>query len=180
MTLVKSGPQWVHQFPTSTSVTELTPAFGKKVTSFIASIKAGGGQVNVAATYRPPERAYLMHYAWAIAHGAHPSTIPSKVGVPIDWIHLDAAGRPDLKAARAAAAAMVTGYHMRFTAVLKSRHTERRAIDMTITQYEDKDFVSHDGTSKRVRNETDLYALGATYGVIKLVKDKPHWSDDGH
>jgi hypothetical protein len=26
----------------------------------------------------------------------------------------------------------------------------------------------------------DLIAVGATFGVIKLVTDPPHWSDDGH
>ena len=26
----------------------------------------------------------------------------------------------------------------------------------------------------------DLAAVGKTFGVIKLVSDPPHWSDDGH
>ena len=26
----------------------------------------------------------------------------------------------------------------------------------------------------------ELIAVGATYGVFKLVSDPPHWSDDGH
>lgn len=31
-----------------------------------------------------------------------------------------------------------------------------------------------------IRKLGDLYAVGATYGVQKLVSDPPHWSDDGH
>jgi len=59
-----SGPQWVGRYPTSKSIGDLAPTFAKSVKSFIAPIQAGGGHVTVSATYRPPERAYLMHYAW--------------------------------------------------------------------------------------------------------------------
>jgi hypothetical protein len=71
-------------------------------------------------------------------------------------------------------------YGIVYAPALTSRHTEGRAIDMTISGYANKTFDDADGTATRVRTASDLYALGATFGVIKLVADKPHWSDDGH
>jgi len=175
-----SGPQWVGRYPTSKSIGDLAPTFAKSVKSFIAPIQAGGGHVTVSATYRPPERAYLMHYAWAIAHGYNPSNVPPLDGVPIDWSHLNHMSQPDLKMARLAAQSMVAKYRMRFTAALKSRHTQRRAIDMTITHFEGQDFIQKNGSPQCVNDASELYALGATYGVVKLINDEPHWSDDGH
>jgi uncharacterized Zn-binding protein involved in type VI secretion len=31
-----------------------------------------------------------------------------------------------------------------------------------------------------IKKMSDLHAVGASYGVHKLVSDPPHWSDDGH
>jgi hypothetical protein len=62
---------------------------------------------------------------------------------------------------------------------LNSRHTQRRAIDMTITSYANKEVEDADGNSVKLSDEDDLFKLGKTYGVIKLRNDPPHWSDDG-
>lgn len=35
-------------------------------------------------------------------------------------------------------------------------------------------------TTPRTGMNPALHAVGQTYGVIKLVADPPHWSDDGH
>jgi hypothetical protein len=51
---------------------------------------------------------------------------------------------------------------------------------MTITGYEGKTVKDANDKDAVLSDETDLHALGATYGVIKLVSDPPHWSDDGH
>ena len=51
---------------------------------------------------------------------------------------------------------------------------------MSITGYTGKLVMNGTGKIVTIDNEKDLYTLGATYGVVKLVKDKPHWSDDGH
>lgn len=176
-----SGAPWVARYPTSTSLGDLTPAFSKAVTSFIAAIEAAGGSVTISATYRPPERAYLMHYAWAIAKdGASPTNIAAKAGVNIDWAHLDAKGKSDQKAAVKAASAMVSGYAMAHTAVLASRHTEKRAIDMTISGVVGKSVNDASGKAIAITSLKDLNPVGKSYGVIKLVSDAPHWSDDGH
>lgn len=180
-TLEASGSQWVARFPTSTSLADLTPTFSKAVTSFIAAIKAAGGSVTISATYRPPERAYLMHYAWAIAkNGVSPVGIEKKAGVDIDWAHLDTSGKSDNKAAVAAAAAMVKGYGMAHIAVLVSRHTQKRAIDMTISGIVGKSVNDAAGKAVTINSLKDLNPVGKTYGAIKLVSDAPHWSDDGH
>lgn len=179
--LEASGSSWVARYPTSTSLGDLTPAFSKAVTSFIAAIKAAGGSVTISATYRPPERAYLMHYAWAIAKdGASPTGIAAKAGVDIDWAHLDAKGQSDRKAAVRAASAMVNGYGMAHSAVLVSRHTEKRAIDMTISGVVGKSVNDASGKAVAIKSLKDLNPVGKSYGVIKLVSDAPHWSDDGH
>lgn len=176
-----SGAQWVARFPTSTSLADLTPAFSKAVTNFIAAIEAAGSSVNISATYRPPERAYLMHYAWAIAKdGASPTHIEAKAGVNIDWAHLGAKGRSDRKAAVKAASAMVSGFAMAHSAVLVSRHTEKRAIDMTISGVVGKSENDASGKATPIHSLKDLNPVGKSYGVIKLVSDAPHWSDDGH
>jgi hypothetical protein len=39
------------------------------VESFIKTVQANGARVRISATYSPPERAYLVHYAWMVAHG---------------------------------------------------------------------------------------------------------------
>jgi len=158
-----SGAAWVAKFPTSRSLSDLTPTFSSAVTSFIAAITAAGGSVTISATYRPPERAYLMHYAWAIAKdGTAPGSVPAMTGVDIDWAHLDASGKSDQKAA------------------LVSRHTQKRAIDMTISGVVGKSINDASGMATAIKSLKDLNAVGKSYGVVKLVSDPPHWSDDGH
>ena len=88
-----SGSVWVGRFPGSRSTADLTPGFGQAVEKFIRSMTAARATVRISATFRPPERAYLMHYAWEIAreHG-DPTQVPSMPGVNIEWAHRDAAG----------------------------------------------------------------------------------------
>ena len=102
-------------------------------------------------------------------------------GVDIDWTH-----NGDTAAARAAAKAMVAGYRIAYPAVLVSRHTQKRAVDMTIAWKGTIAIADKAGKPHAVAYKPpdvpnpDLYAVGKSYGVIKLVTDKPHWSDDGH
>lgn len=176
-----SGPGWVQRFPTSTSVSDLTAAFATAVNNFIGSLEAGRASVSIAATLRPPERAYLMHYAWRIGRESMDAEdVPAMAGVDIDWVHRDRRGRADATASRSAALGMVGLYGIVYRPALSSRHTEGRAIDMSIGNYSGKDFNDADGDATRVRTASDLHALGAGFGVIKLASDPPHWSDDGH
>jgi hypothetical protein len=176
-----SGASWEQQFPTSRGLDDLTPHFKEKVSSFIGALKEAGVRVRIAATFRPRERAYLMHYCCKIASGEiSADKVPPMKGVDIEWVHRDATGRMDVAATRAAARDMMQAYVIRYPAALSSRHTQRRAIDMTITGFKDKTVKDSDGKDVRICSKDDLYALGKTFGVIKLMSDPPHWSDDGH
>jgi D-alanyl-D-alanine dipeptidase len=170
-----SGAQWVARFPTSTAISDLTPSFQTAVNSFLAAITAAGGSVTVSATYRPAERAYLMHYSSRLSKGEiTAASIPAMVGVNIEWVHATEA------ASTAAATAMVSGYGIAFPPALVSNHTRRTAIDMTIRNMVGKSIVDAAGTSVGITRLSELNAVGATFGVIKLASDPPHWSEDGH
>lgn len=181
-----SGVAWVTRFPTSQSTDDLTPAFRGKVNRFIAALNAANASIKVSETYRSPERAYLMHYAYRIARDKlDPASVPAMKDVNICWLRRNADGSPDLVATKQAAEEMVKAYNIAFRPAIDSDHIDRRAIDMTIAWQGNLRIV--DGTGKVViintepRNGTnaELRKVGATYGVIKLVVDPPHWSDEG-
>jgi len=181
-----SGVAWVARFPTSISTDDLTPAFRDKVNRFIAALKATGASVKISATYRPRERAFLMHYAYRIAReNLDPGTAPAMEGVNICWVHRDTRGNIDLVASKQAAEQMVVAYNIAYSPALNSRHTERRAIDMTLAWQGDLNIVDANGKVVSIKSEprngdnAELHQVGATYGAIKLVSDPPHWSDDG-
>jgi hypothetical protein len=177
-----SGPGWCARFPTSTSLDDLVPDFGDRVRAFLSRLRAGGATVDIAATFRPPERAYLMHWCCMVGgSGQDPSAVPHMAGVAIDWAH-----GGSTPSARAAARQMMARYQIKFPAALISRHTQRRAIDMTIgwkgslriTDFNGQAHVIDGGPHSG--SNPQLIHVGATFGVIKLVNDPPHWSDDGH
>lgn len=171
----KSGAQWVSKFPGSALINDLSADFSPKVQKFVDAIRAAGGQVVVNATYRPRERAYLMHYSSKIARGEiKADKVPAMAGVDIDWVHDTNDG--SVKAAKA----MARAYHVVYPPALISRHTERGAIDMTITGIIGKKMVGPDGKDVDIKTEADLHATGKKFGVIKLLDDEPHWSDNGH
>ncbi|MDQ2779976.1 MAG: hypothetical protein M3Y32_10510 [Pseudomonadota bacterium] len=163
------------QFPTSQSVDDLEPVFSGKVKLFIAAIQGAGGTVAIAATYRPAERAFLMHYCSKIARGEiKADKVPAMVGVDIDWVHDTPAE------SKSAASAMATGYGIVYPPALQSRHTARAAIDMTISGIVGKSIVNAQAKDVEIKTLRDLNAVGASYGVNKLLSDPPHWSDNGH
>lgn len=156
-----AGPEWVKLWPTSTSLEDLIDPFKTNCQAFIAGLEAHAASVAISATYRPPERCYLMHWACMIAKAKQdPASVPPMVGVDIQWDF----GTPE--ATIAACSAMMKAFGIVYPAALVSRHSQRRAIDMTISN------APYQGE--------ELYAMGARYGVIKLRTDTPHWSDDGH
>jgi hypothetical protein len=182
-----SGPAWVRQFPTSTSVEDLVDPFQSNAKKFIAALRKAGATVSIGATLRPKERAWLMHWSFEISKGFDPGKVPAMTGVDIEWVHRDAKGNTDLSASKAAADAMVLGYEILFEPALVSRHTAGLAIDMDIG-WSAKGLIITDlagkpvtiGTNPKDGRNTDLHRIGASYGVIKLVTDPPHWSNDGH
>jgi len=182
-----SGSSWVSQFPTSTDVEDLIPPFRDNVKRFLAALQAAGATVNITATYRPLERAFLMHYAWAIAREKlSPAKVPTNPSIDIDWVWRYANGRINYTASRKAAEDMVVAYDIVFEPALTSQHTARLAIDITVSWPATLDIVNAQGKTvaitslPRSGSNADLIAVGATYQVIKLVSDPPHWSVDGH
>ncbi len=170
----RSGAHWVSRFPTRRSTADLVSPFGGNCDDFIAAVEAAGGSVAISATLRPKQRAYLMHWAWQIGKaGVEPAKVPAEDGVDIEWDHGDAA------ASSQAAMAMVSAYGLAYKPSLTSRHIQGRAIDMTITGIVGKTMKGKDGADVPIASAKDLYAAGADYGVVKLVSDPPHWSDDG-
>lgn len=176
-----SGPEWCIAYPTSVALEDLVEPFQSNVRRMLDSLTAGGARHTIAATRRPAERAYLMHFACMIAGGADPESVPAMNGVPIDWTH----GGNIIKA-KSAAEAMQRGYRIAYPAALVSRHTQGRAIDMNIiippSPRELYRFKDGNGQTHMFGGEDlqALYKFGKTFGVIKLVSDAPHWSDDGH
>lgn len=171
-----SGRQWCVRFPSSASVDDLVPEFGRRVKTFLARVAAAGAAVSIADTYRPPERAYLMHWCCMIAQGGQdPAAVPAMSGVLIDWT----CGGNRAKA-KTAALDMMRGYNIAFPAALVSRHTQRRAIDMTIRWAGTIHVTDARGIVHAVTRQEDLWPIGTIDGVKKLATDPPHWSDDGH
>ena len=183
-----SGPSWVAQFPTSRSLEDLAEPFRDKARAFLAAVQQAQASVSIADTLRPPQRAYLMHYAFAVARSSQdPATVPAMAGVDIEWVHPDADGNPDPDASKAAAEQMVQGSGIVYSPALTSRHTQGLAIDMNITWQNDLTIANADGSSVTITSEprtgagnADLHQVGSTYGLIKLLSDAPHWSSDGH
>ena len=180
-----SGQQWCSRFPNSSDPDTLAEPFRTNAKRFLAALKAAGATVKIAATRRSKERAWLMHYAWRIAReGLYLAVVPQLEGVDIQWIH------PTLKDSYAAAEAMVKAYGIVHRPALTSRHIEGRAIDMNIVFQSCLKIARADGAIIKIGYEVssayvdgnkspELHAVGASYGVHKLVSDPPHWSEDG-
>jgi hypothetical protein len=181
-----SGKNWVDKFKGSNSLDTLKGSFASGARKFVAALHAAKAQVQITATFRPPQRAYLMHWAWEVAHGLDPSKVPAFSGVDIDWVHKDKAGKVDLAASKQAGQEMVQAFDMAHQAVLKTRHEEGLAVDMVVTwsgELKIKNAKGEDVTIKsspQTNNNKDLQSVALTYGVHKLVSDYPHWSSDGH
>lgn len=67
-----------------------------------------------------------------------------------------------------------------------TNHPQRTAIDMNISWTGTLPIKDATGTEVSITttprtgaDNTDLHAVGATYGVKKLKVDPPHWSESG-
>jgi len=174
------------RFPGSKDVIDLEPVFRNNVSKFLSALGTANASLSITSTFRPSERAYLMHWSWKITKGiVTGETIPPKPGVNIIWWH----GNPD--DTRRAAQEMVAGYgigNLGVAPALSSRHTERKAIDMRITWAGPLRIKKADGQLRTItappRDGTNaqLIEVGKTYNVIhflNVLKDAPHWSTDG-
>lgn len=176
-----SGKQWVKRFPTSRSIDDLASPFRQKVKSFEQALLNAGVTIDIAATHRPSERAYLMHYAFKINNGTIAAkNVPPKLNVDINWVHYNDAD------SRQSAKEMVAAYNIAFEPALTSRHIQGLAIDWDLTWSGTLNITNASGTTVAVgsprtgESNSTLWAVGRTYGVIKLASDPPHWSSDGH
>lgn len=187
-----SGAQWVSRFPGSASLDDLAMPFRDYASAFVGALRNAGATVTVSATFRPLERAYLMHWAWMIAKASQdPQTIPAMAGVNIRWDHQDDNGKYSSERSIDAAKAMTRSYGIDSLGVapaLISRHTARCATDISIHWQGPLEIQSADGNTVRILGtprtgmNSALHVVGATYGVIKYNQsghDRPHWSDTG-
>jgi peptidoglycan hydrolase-like protein with peptidoglycan-binding domain len=184
-----SGAHWVAQFPGSKTITSLVEPFRSNVARFVSALEKAGVTPDIKSTLRPPQRAYLMHWSWMIAKaGLSPTAVPpySGGGLNIRWAHTDSKGNLDLTASRAAAQDMADSYGLTVEPSLTSLHILGRAIDMSIEWNGNLVIPDAGGAMKTITSSPrnggfnrDLWAVGASYGVLKLVGDAPHWSDNG-
>jgi hypothetical protein len=183
-----SGKLWVPQFPASKSLDDLVEPFRSNARRFLAALKQANATVVIADTLRRPERAYLMFFSFMIANNhMEPSKAPPMPGVAIQWVHMDSAGQADAAGSLAAAKEMVAGYGIVFQPALFTRHSEGKAIDMSISWAGNLTIVDGHGATVTITStprtgaaNEELMKVGASYGVIKLKSDAPHWSLDGH
>lgn len=181
-----SGAHWHSEFPTSTELSDLDGTFAGRVQKFIAALEKAGANVEITATKRPAERAFLMHWAWMIAKkGYDPRKVPTMKGIHINWWHGDQAKSKD------AAQDMCDKYELNKLKVppaLNSHHIAGKAIDMKISWGGDLLIKNAKGievlikTTPRNHTNAALIAVGKTYQVFhfkEVEKDKVHWSVDG-
>ncbi|HTL90649.1 MAG TPA: peptidoglycan-binding protein [Leptolyngbya sp.] len=177
-----SGAQWVRFFPASSSIADLASPFRQRVQAFEKALRDAGATITVTNTYRPPQRAYMMHYAVQLNNrDVAPWDVPSMIGVDIDWVHYTDA--ISYQAARDMVNAFDIGSN---PAALQSRHTQALAIDWIISWKAPMKIRDGNGNTVTIGTPTDgndnpqLWDVGATYGVYKLEYDPPHWSVDGY
>ena len=180
-----SGRAWLvaneARFPNSQSVSDLTPGFAAQVNAFLGALARARATVRISATRRNRSRAWMMHYSWRLARGEiTPGDIPADPDADIIWDHGDAAQ------SRRAAQEMVDFFHIAYRPSLTSNHIRGTAIDMTISWSDPIEIVDAGGRTHRIdrprsgADNTALHSVGASYGVLKLLSDPPHWSANGH
>lgn len=179
-----SGAAWWNanqaKYPNSEKLADLASPFRENAAAFVDALKAAGAKVIVSATRRNRTRAHLMHYSWRVARGeVAPKDVPAVPGLAIRWDH------GDLTKSKKGAKEMSDLFGIAYQPSLTSNHIDGRAVDMTITwagtiEVKDKTGKKHPLSGPRTGDaNTDLHAIGATFGVRKLRSDPPHWSDDG-
>lgn len=187
-----SGGKWTNRFRGSSTLRDLKGSFRDRAEAFVGALQASGARVTISATYRPPERAYLMLWSWLIVKkNFDPALVPSMDGVDIDWTHEDADGNYSRQLSIAAARAMVEGFNIERLGVapaLQSRHTLGFGIDMNISWSGILIIPDADGNVIEIRTlprsglNLQLRRVGEGYGVVKYNRagrDEPHWSDNG-
>ncbi len=191
-----SSENWVKKYPASDKLADLDSAFGQGVTKFVNAIEKGGASVEILSTQWPAERAYMMHFAWLIAHEEiHPQQVP-----PIDEIDFDTNvsatldmiwWHGNLEDSQKAAEEMLEAFgidELEEPPVLQSRHISGEAIDMriswggslTLVTPGEEEITIESGPNDETNEE--LIGIAAMFGVIHYSdpeEDAVHWSVDG-
>jgi hypothetical protein len=179
-----SGAAWWRanqaRFPNSRSIDDLASPFREDVRSFVDALTAAGATIRLSSTLRNANRAYLMRSCWDIAKGlVEPAALAARDGVDIVWDH------GDLAKSKGAAQEVMDLFGLAHRPSLTSLHISGLAIDMDITWAGTLEIRQKDGVTVSIGAPRDgesnakLHAVGATYGVKKLVSDPPHWSSTG-
>ena len=188
-TYQRSGAEWFEianasGWSNTTELTALDPSWRPRVEAFIAGLRAAGAEVRITAGLRHPNRAFLMHYAWGVAHGQYTPSQANQVcrgrGIHIDWDHGDVA------ASRTAAQALVAAFDLVHQASITSNHIRGLAIDMEISNLpasitmNGHTYTTQLGASGEAAARS-VAPIGRAMGVIWLgPADVVHWSHDGH
>ena len=181
-----SGASWVDRFPVSDDPHHLDSNFRSFWTSFRSVVETAGANVEILATRKPLERAYLMHWAWRIAKENYdPRRVPYMEGVNIRWWH------GDIKTSQAAAWEMVHGYEIgdkEEPPPLASPYTEGKVIatritwsgDLTIYRDQPTEQIITEGPHDATNPE--LIELAETYRLVHLLtvedSDEVHWTTE--
>lgn len=210
-----SGAQWPDkpEYPKSSDPATLKEPFKPNLEEFLKVLKpalkkAKSTYFKITSTYRPPERAYLMHWSWRIAKkDFDPSKAGTHPNVPICWSHRKMDGTIDRKKSKEAATEMLKPLDiagLKTVPALKGRHTQGHAIDMVFDWQGNLEIKPRKGPIKTIDStprsgmNQDLWKVAATYGVEKFFHwvpkpppnacepgatwagcDEPHWSTDG-
>lgn len=201
--LRNSGQDWWEDFHPPMDIAWLEPAFQQNVSRFVLALADQSIIPNVISVYRPPERAYLMHYCFKIATGLAPEKIDERPDtVAISWKHYRADGTYDPVASIAAAKELavrfgiydpdpVNGRKNPSPPAYPSNHSTGIAVDIKFTWTGEKTVPRGDGPgtltirpqdlTKGVNDPAriDLSLLGKTYGVIRTNHKSNHWSTTG-
>jgi len=189
-----SGPHWTHEFKSSKSIDALKGSFKTDFKNFHDALVKAGAKPQIADTYRPPQRNFLMYWSWMIAKEDYdPEKVPKMSGIDIDWVHRDADKKADLEASKKAAEEMVKAYHTRYKPANPSKHSKHEigeAADMSVSWSGDLTIPDGNGknttikSSPRTHDNKDLQKLALSYGVKHNVHcgpkdDHTHWSTGG-
>jgi uncharacterized protein YgiM (DUF1202 family) len=184
----RSGANWVSiatasGWTNSTEFSALDPSWGPRAEAFVTGLRAAGAQVHITAGLRHPNRAFLMHYAWGVAHGQYTPAQGNAAcrgrGINIEWDHGNAA------ASRAAAQALVNAFGLVHQASITSNHVHGLAIDMEISglpasiTMNGQTYTTRRGASGAAAAES-VVPIGRGMGVIWFgAGDRVHWSHNG-
>ncbi|MEM7344711.1 MAG: hypothetical protein AAF485_10740 [Chloroflexota bacterium] len=192
-----SGERWVDQFPASDKLNDLDSSFSSAVTRFITALETAGASIDILATRWPPERAYLMHWAWLIAN----DEVDAREVPPVEEVEFDTSVSPSVDIiwwhgnedeSKKAAEEMIKAFgidELEKPPPLESKHVSGQAIDMRVSwggnglivEIPGGDQIELDSAPQDERNP-QLAELGLIFGVIHygdIDDDAVHWSVDG-